>query len=50
MAASPKKGVKYVRYVSIGAPVGAIRYPNTLRMDTDCGYPRQPCADDDRLV
>lgn len=50
MATSPKKGVKHVRLTRIGANLGAIRYPNTLRVDTDCGYPHQSSADADRPV
>ena len=30
--------------------MGAIRYPNTLRVDTDCGYPHQSNTDVDRPV
>lgn len=38
MATSPKKGVKHDGLTRISANLGAIRYPNTLRVDTNCRY------------
>lgn len=50
MATGPKKGIKHDRPTRTSANLGAIRYPNTLRVDTNYRYHHQSSIDVDRPV
>lgn len=50
MATSPKREIKHDRLTRISANLGAIRYPNTLRVDTNSRHHHQSSTDVNRPV